>query len=65
MAKVTQLDLTMNLMDLFGRSDQGYDDAYRAVREWIRNANCVLRDEGSLSLKIAEDAKGEFDQRVI
>ena len=67
MSQVSQLDITMALMKLFTAEghEGSYEEAYRSIRQWIRDANCVLRDSGGLELKLSEDAKGEFDPRTI
>lgn len=65
MSKVSQLEITTTLMGLFGMSDGSYEEAYRAIRQWVRDSNTVLLEGGGIDIKLSEDAKGEFDLRTI
>lgn len=56
-----QLSLVEFMMDNFGATNAGYEEAYKAARRFVRIANSVFRDEGMLDLKNQEDAKGDYE----
>lgn len=56
-----QMALTDFMMEQFGGTNEGYEEAYKAARRFVRIANSVFRDVGELDLKNQEDAKGDYE----